>query len=109
QPGALRTAGLIAGDADLYAPPAPAIPVHPAQAREIPHVSIWPGGSAGYVKAEHPAPNVLQLDQRWDWLRNRLVFVPESPFQFASRMCIMTEPFGPAVSDRPAEYRSYAK
>ncbi len=43
-----------------------------------------------------------------DAIRSRLSFVPESPFQFASRMSIMTEPFhDPGPGEAP--YRIYAK
>jgi 4-amino-4-deoxy-L-arabinose transferase-like glycosyltransferase len=38
-----------------------------------------------------------------------LGFVPSSPFEFVSRMSVMTEPFGPADPAKPAEYRIYAK
>jgi hypothetical protein len=43
------------------------------------------------------------------WVRERLSFVPESPYQFAGRMDVMTEPFGPASTTQPAAYRIYAK
>ena len=45
----------------------------------------------------------------FDWIRNRLSFIPETPYQFAGRMCIITEPYGPSDPTKPAEYRVYAK
>ena len=59
--------------------------------------------------AEHPLPSAMQQWGAFNWLRNRLSFVPETPYQFAGRMDIITEPYGPADPAKPAEYRVYAK
>jgi hypothetical protein len=45
----------------------------------------------------------------FDWIRNRISFIPETPYQFAGRMDIITEPFGPPDPSKPAQYRVYAK
>ncbi|HUO10338.1 MAG TPA: glycosyltransferase family 39 protein [Phycisphaerae bacterium] len=94
QNGYLMTARLIAGDRNAFSPTAPAAPT-----------TTQPAGSTG----EHPAPSFIQQASAFDWIRNRLSFVPDTPFQFAGRMDIITEPFGPASPDKPAEYRVYAK
>jgi hypothetical protein len=121
QAGYLLTARLLSGDRNIDAPAAPAPPrsvAATAPAATVPAEkapAVWPGSSAGYTD-DHPAPAAIQVAPRFDWLRNRLSFVPESPFQFASRMCIMTEPFGPALAPAAgggepaaAEYRIFAK
>ncbi|MCL2640761.1 MAG: hypothetical protein FWD53_07950, partial [Phycisphaerales bacterium] len=89
QAGYLMTARLIAGEANIDNPTTPAPPT--------------------LDDPEHPKATSAQRAFMFNWLRNRLSFVPESPFQFASRMCVMTEPYGPADPDKPAEYRIYAK
>jgi hypothetical protein len=116
QAGYLMTARLIAGVGNVGNPDAVAVPVAPPPATApagAPHTApgvksadaksspaVWAGGETGYT-AEHPAPQPIQTDPRFNWLRNRLSFVPSSPFEFASRMCIITEPFGPASPDLP--------
>lgn len=89
QAGYLMTARLIAGETNLDNPTVTAAPT--------------------LDDASHPKASFVQRASAFDWLRNRLSFVPESPFQFASRMCVMTEPYGPADPSKPAEYRIYAK
>jgi hypothetical protein len=92
QDGYLMTARLIAGDKNVFSPQAPA-PVPPALA----------AGQPGL------APSAIQTNPWFDGIRNRLSFIPETPFQFAGRMCIITEPYGPPDPAKPAEYRVYAK
>jgi hypothetical protein len=110
QAGYLMTARLITGDGNPDALPRPHVPAKveaPATApTTAPGFLVWAGGESGYTntseaKGDHPAPAPIMLNPRWDWLRNRLSFVPGSPFQFASRMCIITEPYGPAVAGMP--------
>ena len=142
QAGYLMTARLLTGERNVDGPTTPAKPVTGKVAAKVevattttaaaatkPAEMVWSGGASGYTQ-EHPAPAAIQLNARWDWLRNRLSFVPESPFQFVSRMCVMTEPFGPASAGlppatgnaateplgekadsagKPAEYRYFAK
>ncbi len=123
QAGYLMTARLIAGDKTVDSPDTPAKPAA-VSGPELPADKaplIWAGGGKDYVAEVHPQPSGIQVSTRWNWLRNRLSFVPESPFEFASRMCVITEPYGPASPDlpaagtrpaapgKPAEYRVYAK
>jgi len=96
QNGYMMTARLLAGDKNIFAPDAPAPTPPPATA---------PASSA----TENPVPSLVQQMPAFDWIRNRLSFIPETPFQFAGRMCIITEPFGPADASKPAQYRVYAK
>jgi hypothetical protein len=118
----LMTARLIIGEYNIDSPRTVARPAAVGEqvaAKEAP--AIWQGGASGYVAEVHPKPASIQNSPAWDWLRNRLSYVPSSPFEFASRMSIITEPFGPASPDlpgtadrpptpgKPAEYRVYAK
>lgn len=65
--------------------------------------------TVAYATDELQRPNELQRLSWFDFIRNRLSFVPESPFQYAGRMCIFTEPYGPVDAAKPPEYRVYAK
>jgi len=118
QNGYLVTARLIAGEYNEFAPPSEFRPGDDEIAKRtadrqtaMPQAAATQGASATAIMAAAPAtqPSALQRNPRWDWLRNRVSYVLESPFQFAGRMCIITEPYGPADPDKPAEYRVYAK
>jgi hypothetical protein len=92
QNGYIMTARLITGEKNVFAPQAPA---------PVPET----------IKAGDPgiAPAPIQVNPWFDGIRNRLSFIPETPYQFAGRMCIITEPYGPPDPAKPAEYRVYAK
>jgi hypothetical protein len=92
QNGYIMTARLIAGEKNVFSPQAPA-PVPEAIAAGEPGI----------------APSPIQVNPWFDGIRNRLSFIPETPYQFAGRMCIITEPYGPPNPTKPAEYRVYAK
>ncbi len=101
QAGYLMTARLLTGERNVDGPTTPAKPAAGKVAAKVevattttataaatkPAAVVWGGGASGYTQ-EHPAPAAIQVNARWDWLRNRLSFVPESPFQLVSpRMC----------------------
>jgi hypothetical protein len=126
QNGYLMTARLIAGERNPDSPTAPYRPerADPRQNASAPAtfaVESAPGSPStsqaavlstaigARMRPLHPAPPPVTTWPAFDWLRNRLSFVPTSPYQFAGRMCVMTEPFGPASTTQPAEYRLYAK
>ncbi|MGN6368322.1 MAG: ArnT family glycosyltransferase [Phycisphaerae bacterium] len=131
QNGYLMTARLIAGDRNIFSPerPAPAVDVS-ATPGPLPNWTGYDRLRALFTPqlpyplrrdlhdptadllaraAEHPMPSSMQQWHAFDWLRNRLSFVPETPYQFAGRMDIITEPYGPADAAQPAQYRVYAK
>ncbi len=86
------TARMLVGEKNIFAPERPA-----------------PVPAAAGDKQPGAVPSAIQSWPLFDGIRNRLSFIPESPFQFVGRMCIITEPFGPADSTKAAEYRVYAK
>ena len=131
QNGYLMTARLIAGDKNIFAPNAPAPPTDvsaisgpmqkwtgynrlrerftPEVVYPLRHAPDAAAAELSARAAEHPLPSRMQQWGAFDWLRNGLSFVPETPYQFAGRMDIITEPYGPADPGKPAEYRVYAK
>src|SRR3569833_2000957 len=108
QAGYLITPRLLAGEKNVYSAWRPAeVATQPAQQPTTAAATQAAGVPSAF--ADHPPPSRIQIMPLFDGIRNRLSFVPETPFQFVSRMCIMTEPFGPPTHDKPAEYRVYAK
>ncbi len=120
QNGYMMTARLITGDKNAFAPEHP--PATPpgviAQLQEKAGATQAATGSAMtqpgrvYATDDLELPRAAQTWPMFDVVRNRLSYVQESPFQFAGRMNIFTEPYGPIeVKDGGSvqEHRVYAK
>ena len=110
QAGYMMTARLLVGEKNPEFPGTK--PLSPPIVKELATNALPGAGPAPDV----PRGGFLNTFSSWfhfakplgDVVRNRLSFVPESQFQFGSRMSIMTEPFhDPAPGEEP--YRLYAK